>query len=183
MALVDTMGGYWSGWHDSGLRVELSAVVRQLLDVTLPSISSARYVNLGVSIVVHFDTGPVRANGRLGHSHLDWIGLYRKGECDGENLHDADHWAKVDRHKCWLRLYNVPRDTPKGHVTFDFETYNEIGDYEARYFYGDDPTAPEAFSWRAQGWACTTWSNPTRPPTVVCAPLVGSYVTLRIHVI
>lgn len=163
-AELQGMSGYRHGWHDSGLRVRADRSLENLLATELPTLSAPRYVTMGSPIVVHFNSGPLRPM----HSQRDWIGLFRKGECDAEDVLKKDHWVMSDRHECYLQRWNVPGENiPQSHVTFEAEAYLRGGDYEARYFYGDDPSALGAFSWRAQGYVCNTWSAPPRPVETV----------------
>ena len=43
------------------------------------------------------------------------------------------------------------------------------GEYEARYFYGDDPSIPGAYSWAGPGLVCSTYDTPLTPPETQAA--------------
>jgi len=44
------------------------------------------------------------------------------------------------------------------------DSYKTAGIFEARYFYGDDPTIPGAFGWMGQGYTCNTYIAGTYTP-------------------
>merc|ERR1712072_315357 len=72
-------------------------------------------------------------NKAISGTGTDWIGLFRKDTCNSpKNL--------VDRHKCYLATRSVPRTQMWGEVIFEVNDYKEAGDYDVRYFYGDDPS-------------------------------------------
>jgi hypothetical protein len=82
----------------------------------------------------------------------DWIGLFAKGECDATSASNNQ-----DRHKCWKHWAYVPQGATSGTISFQADEYKSAGDYEARYFYGDDPTIPGTYKWMGQGYVCNTW--------------------------
>merc|ERR1711981_103038 len=84
----------------------------------------------------------------------DWIGLFKKGDC-------ANTLNNQDRHKCYVAWEYVPQGKSVGQVTFGAHKYKNAGDYEVRYFYGDDPTIPGAYQWMGQGFVCNTWLDTT----------------------
>jgi len=51
---------------------------------------------------------------------------------------------------------------------FDYDTYRDAGEYEVRYFYGDNPSVPGSYHWLGQGYVCHAWmplslGEPTDP--------------------
>merc|ERR1711959_384566 len=56
----------------------------------------------------------------------------------------------------WVGLYK------KGDCkspTNNQDRHKTAGEYELRYFYGDNPTIPGTYSWIGQGWVCDTWTD------------------------
>jgi len=78
---------------------------------------------------------------------LDWIGLYRAGECDDDSQPNRD--AVI--HKCWLAWRSVQPGQHSGEVSFTVEDYKDAGKFEVRYFYGD--------SNGGQGYRCVLLGN------------------------
>jgi len=150
----------------SAFRVLLSCAALALCANARPSLSVANTINLGTPIVVSYSlsdgidgrTVAQAENGEngvgkyLSETGNDWIGLFKKGEC--QNVANNQ-----DKHKCHVHWFYVPAHMASGSVTFEAEHYKTAGEYEARYFYGDDPTIPGAYSWVGQGWVCNTWSD------------------------
>lgn len=126
-------------------------------------------VNLGTPISVSFDisdgidgrsvTTPETNPGTHGSGKFlsttgnDWIGLFPKGQCvSGSN--------NQDKHKCYVAWEYVSAAQGSGVITFQAEQYKYSGEYEARYFYGDDPTdttTADPPSWVGQGWVCNVY--------------------------
>jgi len=86
----------------------------------------------------------------------DWIGLFVKGECDSTTAYNNQ-----DRHKCFKHWAYVPQGSSSGTISFQADQYKNAGDFEARYFYGDDPTIPGTYAWMGQGYVCNTWVDST----------------------
>jgi len=128
-------------------------------NLALPQLQAPNFINLGSSIVVHFKVSDGQ-DGRGQHSPRDWIGLYKKGSCEAEGPH-LDDYNKHYRHQCFLQVYNIPYDTPSGTVTFSYAEYGGVaGEFDVRYFYGDDPTVPGNYHWVSQGYVCHSWFAP-----------------------
>merc|ERR1712216_990499 len=145
------MAAFWCA-----VLVCLSAAVH-----AFPTISVMPTVNLGSPITVQYSMtggrdGRMTAQSAAG-SHgngvylsktgSDWIGLFKKGDCKSPQNNQ-------DRHKCFLHWYYIPPSQESGTITFYQEHYKTAGEYEVRYFYGDNPTIPGAYHWLGQGWVC-----------------------------
>jgi len=138
-------------------------------DVTAkPTFSVAPTINLGSPIHVNYDftdhiDGRFMTTGEAGNSGTgkfvtqtgaDWIGLFKKGDC-------SNSLNNQDKNKCWVHWEYVPQGAKTGTIVFEAKHYKDSGEYEARYFYGDDPTIPGAFAWMGQGYVCNTWIDST----------------------
>jgi len=145
------MAAFWCA-----VLVCLSAAVH-----AFPTISVTPTVNLGSPITVQYSMtdgrdGRMTAQSAAG-SHgngvylsktgSDWIGLFKKGDCKSPQNNQ-------DRHKCFLHWYYIPPSQESGTITFYQEHYKTAGEYEVRYFYGDNPSIPGAYHWLGQGWVC-----------------------------
>jgi len=125
----------------------------------VPTMVVQSTINLGTPLVVTYDI----TDGLDGRSLLqksqsltgnDWIGLFPKGKC--VDVHNSQ-----DKHKCAVHWMYVPTFHSSGQLTFEAEQYKNAGEYEARYFYGDDPTIPGAYEWVGQGWVCNYYNDST----------------------
>lgn len=122
--------------------------------VAIPTLSVKPTVNLGTPIVVSYDI----SDGLDGRSATDprdpkandWIGLFPAGAC-------TNPVNNQDKHKCYVHWFYVPSHKTTGSVTFEAEHYKTSGDFEARYFYGDDPTIPGSYEWVGQGVVCNSY--------------------------
>jgi hypothetical protein len=130
------------------------------LSFAIPTLTSMTYFNFGNAIRVQYTAtdaydGRQESNKFTSTTGSDWIGLFPKGGCNApDNIQD--------RHKCYLATRSVPRTQMSGEVTFEVDDYAQAGDYEIRYFYGDDPfiegndnTSPH-FTWAGNGYVCNT---------------------------
>jgi len=141
----------------------------------LPQIRTAPYINLGMRIIVHYNVtdgqdgrGTYGPGMNVSHSAQDWIGLYKKGSCMGDGdssmreTFPTDHIHNLhSRHQCYLHWQYIPYDEPSGRVIFDFDFIKTAGEYDVRYFYGDNPTVLGNFRWRGQGYVCHSWLDPS----------------------
>lgn len=136
--------------------------------VAIPTISSMATVNFGTPIVVSYDITD-GLDGRLTEVHgnsatdrdldaNDWIGLFPKGECVNPSNNQ-------DKHKCHVHWEYIPAYAKTGSVTFQAEHYKSAGEYEARYFYGDDPTISGNYEWVGQGFVCNSYVDTTSDGT------------------
>lgn len=139
------------------------------MDVTAkPLFSVSPTINLGSPIHVNYEFTD-HIDGRFMTTHkdgnagtgkfvtqtgADWIGLFKKGEC-------ANSVNTQDKNKCYVHWEYVPPGAKTGTVVFEAHHYKDAGEYEARYFYGDDPTIPGTFDWLGQGFVCNTWVDTT----------------------
>ena len=156
----------------------------------LPTLDSTTYFNLAVPVCVKYNvsdawdgrnvatkatstTRPDPISGETQPHGNDWIGLFESGSClQTDNT--------IDRHKCHIATRSVPKpqanpDSWYGQVCFSVDEYKKSGDYDVRYFYGDDPmidrncTSPEFaeggfiegcasphFHWNGNGYVCNT---------------------------
>ena len=73
----------------------------------------------------------------------------------------ADDYNLHERHKCWLRWHYVQQRESSGRVIFDYEDFKHAGEYDVRYFYGDDPTVPGNYHWVGEGYVCHAWKHAT----------------------
>merc|ERR1711934_293959 len=143
----------------AGTRFLVVAAASLYLASAIPTLTSTTYFNLGNAIRVKYNAtdgfdGRNSGNKAISGTGTDWIGLFRKDTCNSpKNL--------VDRHKCYLATRSVPRTQMWGEVIFEVNDYKEAGDYDVRYFYGDDPliegasTSPH-FTWAGNGYVCNT---------------------------
>ena len=76
----------------------------------------------------------------------DWIGLYRRGECNDEASAEKNRHSTL--HECYLAWKYVTEGAESGEVKFVFGEYKQAGEYEARYFFGDSSDG--------QGYRCVT---------------------------
>jgi hypothetical protein len=106
----------------------------------LPRLEASRMVTLGNNIVVTWY--PDIYSDRTSHKY-DWVGLYRKGDCDTNS-----GVSQGLLHKCYLAWKLTGEGLSSGQVTFNWAQYQVVGEYEARYFYGD--------STDGQGYRCVT---------------------------
>jgi len=125
--------------------------------ISSPLLSTKATVNLGTPIQVSYKLsdgldGRDLAEKAASSTGNDWIGLYHVGDC-------TNPINNQDKHKCYVAWQYVPAYAATGTVTFEAEHYKIAGEYEARYFYGDDPTLPGALSWVGQGWVCNTYNQ------------------------
>jgi len=91
--------------------------------------------------------------GRVSHP-LDWIGIYRKGECSEEEPFSQEAESEEEvletKHnfvnKCHLAMLDLPDHQESGLATFYVNDYLSAGEFEIRYFLGD--------SRNGQGYEC-----------------------------
>merc|ERR1711959_162206 len=132
----------------------------------VPTLSTQATINLGTPMTVTYavtdgidgrtvtkaSQGAQGTGKYLSTTGNDWVGLYKKGGCKSPTNNQ-------DRHKCYLHWWYVPAESSSGTLTFYQEHYKTAGEYELRYFYGDNPTIPGTYSWIGQGWVCDTWTD------------------------
>jgi len=123
-----------------------------------PTLVVQHTINIGTPISVAYDTSD-GLDGRTmptagSQESNDWVGLFPAGEC--KNTPNNQDW-----NKCYVAWDRIPASMSKGHITFEAEHYKNAGEYEVRYFYGDDPTIPGALSWVGQGWVCNSYTDTT----------------------
>jgi len=129
-----------------------------------PTFTVAPTINLGSPIHVNYEftdniDGRYMTTGQAGTSGTgkfitktgsDWIGLFKKDDC-------STSVNTQDKNKCYVHWEYVPQGAKTGTIVFEAAHYKDSGEYEARYFYGDDPTIPGALAWVGQGYVCNTW--------------------------
>lgn len=125
----------------------------------VPTIVVQSSINLGTPLVVTYDITDGLDGRELKEKSEsltgnDWIGLFHRGQC-------VDVLNSQDKHQCAVAWVYIPTFKASGQVTFQAEEYKNAGDYEARYFYGDDPTIPGSYEWVGQGWVCNFYSDST----------------------
>merc|ERR1711871_455050 len=129
----------------------LGSVLRVFISSREPRLHVAPAVTMGQDIVVGWEANN-KLDGRVSHS-ADWIGLYKKGECQQLDLYDDKPKSSVDRHllvktsetklsltqnQCFIASESLKEGHVRGEVRFTPEQYgNKVGDYEVRYFVGD----------------------------------------------
>jgi len=142
------------------------------LSSSIPTMNVPTSVNLGTPIFIHFsltdelDGREVSqsANGEQGSGKFlsktgnDWIGLFPKGQCI-EAAGSTNEHNNQGKHTCYIAWEYVPRHMAAGTIIFEAERYKSSGEFEARYFYGDDPTIPGTYEWVGQGWVCNSYSD------------------------
>jgi len=106
----------------------LSAVleIEEALDATAPVFSVPQSILLGVDLVATWG-----ASSEMEHRESSagaWIGLYRKGECNGNNEFG---------HQCHLAYRALPPRATGGEIRFTQHEYQSAGELELRYFQGD----------------------------------------------
>ena len=116
-----------------------------------PLLRTSPLVLYGNNIQVFFNTTD-GYDGRVGftpgmreHESRDWVGLFSEGSCDHREPN------KHLRNKCFLEWQYVPVDKAHGHVFFHHHKppeesgYKHAGNYELRYFYGENPNIANFF--------------------------------------
>jgi hypothetical protein len=94
---------------------------------TKPSLSVPRSVVLGQDIVVSWASNIALQD--VMSDPNSWLGLFVRGECSTDDMHD--------RHKCWKAYQFIAARQLTGTVIFSFKDYKIAGEYEVRYFQGD----------------------------------------------
>lgn len=140
-----------------------------------PTLSAPATMNLGTPLVVQYDLTD-GLDGRLNAEHAtersgaygeairqnvspsgnDWIGLFPAEGCPTS----VDN--NQERHNCHIAWKYVAANAQTGTVTFEADEYKNAGDYQLRYFYGDDPTIVGTYDWLRQGWVCNSYSGATQ---------------------
>lgn len=125
----------------------------------IPEMTTNAYINLGTDIQIAYKAGDsfdgrTSAERETSTTGMDWVGLYKAGDCNSPN-------NLMDRHKCHVATRSLPRTEWSGTITFPQSDYQAAGEYEIRYFYGDDPTIEGSstsphFTWSGQGYICNT---------------------------
>jgi len=84
----------------------------------------------------------------------DWIGLYESGACQSQENYirpSDDYHARGDTptsgmgvHQCHIATRSIPKpqgnpDSWSGEICFSLDEYRHSGNFDIRYFYGDDP--------------------------------------------
>lgn len=124
-----------------------------------PILESQGFYNLGQRITVQVKAtdgidGRQEENKLTSTTGNDWVGLFRSGECnEPDNLQD--------RHKCYLASKVIPATLWEGEISFEIDEYQSAGEFDVRYFYGNNPhiegnTTSPHFTWSGQGYVCNT---------------------------
>jgi hypothetical protein len=130
----------------------LSTVAQIFYDARTPVLTTSAMTATGSSIAVAWTANRGLSN-RLSHT-MDWIGLFKKGECeqpkydvdDASVALSADVVPPYQQNECYLQWRALPGSQVGG--TVQFAGVQEAGEYEARYFLGD--------SQHGQGMVCRT---------------------------
>jgi len=137
----------------------LSAVALAMVACVLgaPTLIAPAFINLGTPITVAYQMtdnldGRTIANKKESTTGQDWVGLFKKGDC----VTPANN---QDRHKCYIAWQRIPAEASSGTLVFQQTEYKSSGEFELRYFYGDNPNYPNTQNWRGQGWVCDTYTD------------------------
>jgi len=102
-----------------------------------------RDIGVGGEAIVYWESG--RGYAASISSAIDWIGIYKKGDCAEPDLYSnegANHVIlnriieqdPTSRHQCYIEAVNLPAGESSGSLKFYMK---EAGEYEARYFKGN----------------------------------------------
>jgi len=115
----------------------LSASIRAFDDATYVTLSSPHVVGLGQDIVVDWSLNGVQASG------MDWLGLYKKGECKQTDYSQDNPYplpndvvARHSQNQCYLLTAPIPAYETSGTVRFEYSSFKNAGEYEVRFFSG-----------------------------------------------
>lgn len=126
----------------------LATPIEIFIDRRIPSLEVSPTVTFGHDIVVGWHANN-KLSGRISKSH-DWIGLYRRGDCEQTDYFADRVKGTSDRellgatkqptsqNQCFIAAIALPSGKQEGEVRFTNSQYkNQAGEYEVRYFFGD----------------------------------------------
>jgi len=128
----------------------LSTTLRISTSQRAPLLHVPPVVNLGEDIVVGWEANN-DYDGRVSDA-LDWLGLYRLGECQQVDYYSDSRRSQEDRqlkvstdlkyaesqNQCFIASESLPSGQSQGEVRFSTKQYRlTAGSYEVRYFMGD----------------------------------------------
>jgi len=122
-----------------------------------PTLTAPAFINLGTPITVAYQMTD-QLDGRditvkqASTTGNDWVGLFKKGDCQNPSNNQ-------DKHKCYIAWQQIPATSSSGNLVFQQSDYKSSGEFEMRYFYGDNPAFPNTQNYRGQGWVCDTYTD------------------------
>lgn len=128
-------------------------------------------INLGNPLQVYYDisdgldgrtvtdgSGGTAGTGKfLSQTGNDWIGLYKRND-DG-SIQCSDSSNNQEKHRCYIAWASVPAGASTGLIQFEQKDYKSAGQFDVRYFYGNDPTHEGEYAWLGQGWVCNVYTD------------------------
>lgn len=147
------------------------------------TLSVPHVVGMGRDIHVEWNL-----NGRMSHP-LDFIALYRKGECKQVDYTEnnpyppgADEATRAAQNQCHLITESLAQDQTEGVVHFDFSTFKVAGEYEARFFRGESRNGQGVVCRGMHGLAYGFESSPTMESCALEARATSNVVTVTAEV-